>query len=239
MTLVIPFDEIGSRYDETFTDRAAQLALGQRIVDELPRGSRVLDHGCGSGVPTARQLADAGFDVVGVDESAVMLDLAMARVPEATFIRRDLRDLGPDLGSFDAVTSFLALLMLPRAQIPDVLRGLRTRLRSGGLLALGMVAGDLDGVEIPFLGVPVAVSAYPSDELAAVVADAGLTVDSFDEVTVGAENGRVERQQLVLARRHRTRTGRTPRGPTVLTARPLRFAPGPKTRGGFGSGPTA
>lgn len=198
---MIPFDEIGARYDEVFTDRAAQLAHGQQLIDLLPRGARVLDHGCGSGVPTTRQLADAGLEVVGVDESAVMLELAAARVPNATFARRDLRDLGPDLGSFDAVASFFALLMLPRADIPEVLRGLGARLNPGGLLALGMVAGDLDAVEIPFLGVPVAVSAYPYDELAGAVAAAGFTVETADEVDVAAEGGRVETQQFLLARR--------------------------------------
>ncbi len=131
-----------------------------------------------------------------------MLGLAAARVPEARFAHHDLRDLGADLGGFDAVTSFFALLMLPRTEIPDVLRSLGTRLRPGGLLALGMmVAGGLDGAEIAFLCVPLVVSAYPSDDLAAVVADAGFTVDSLDEVEVGAENGRVETQQFVLARR--------------------------------------
>lgn len=200
MTSVIPFDEIGARYDEAFTDRAAQLAHGQRLIDLLPRGARVLDHGCGSGVPTARQLADAELDVVGVDESAVMLELAAARVPQATFTRRDLRDLGADLGSFDAIASFFALLMLPRAEIPDVLRGLGARLNPGGLLVLGMVAGDLDAVEIPFLGVSIAVSAYPSDELASVVAGAGFTVETVDEIEVAAGAGRVETQQFVLAR---------------------------------------
>lgn len=200
MASVIPFDEIGARYDEAFTDRAAQLAHGQRLIDLLPRGARVLDHGCGSGEPTARQLADAGLEVVGVDESAVMLELAAARVPQATFTRRDLRDLDTDLGGFDAVASFFALLMLPRADIPDVLRGLGARLNPGGLLMLGMVAGDLDAVEIPFLGVSIAVSAYQSDELAGVVAGAGFTVETVDESEVAAEAGRVETQQFVLAR---------------------------------------
>ncbi len=89
--------------------------------------------------------------------------------------------------------------MLPRADIADALRGLGARLNPGGLLALGMVASDLDAVEIPFLGVPVAVSAYPSDELAGVVAAAGF--HHRDGLDVATEGGRVETQQFLLARR--------------------------------------
>jgi SAM-dependent methyltransferase len=45
---------------------------------------RVMDLGCGGGI-WARELADAGYQVVGVDISPAMIDLARRRVPEATF----------------------------------------------------------------------------------------------------------------------------------------------------------
>jgi trans-aconitate methyltransferase len=159
------FDRIGEAYEQAFNDREAQLGLGRALVAGLPCRARVLDHGCGAGLPTARQLADSGLEVLGVDESERMLRLARQRVPAARFEQRDLRELDPDLGTFDAVTSFFALLMLSQADIPRVLTGLAARMREGGLLALGMVAGDLDAVEIEFLGVPMAVSAYPTAEL--------------------------------------------------------------------------
>jgi len=194
------FDRIGETYEQAFSDREAQLGLGRALIAGLPSRARVLDHGCGAGLPTARQLADAGLEVLGVDESERMLRLARERVPAARFEQRDLRDLDPALGTFDAVTSFFALLMLPRADIPGVLTGLAARMREGGLLALGMVAGDLDAVEIEFLGVPIAVSAYPTAELSAVVAGAGFEVLQSDEVQVPGAGG-TETQQFLLARR--------------------------------------
>ena len=137
-----PFDLIGERYDESFVDRAAQLEAGEWLIEQLPAGARVLDHGCGSGSPTAVQLAKAGLTVTGVDESSRMLELAGQRAPTGEFLRRDLRELGPDLGQFDAVVSFFALLMLPRQDVVLVLRGLRERLRGPGLLVLAMVEGS-------------------------------------------------------------------------------------------------
>lgn len=44
----------------------------------------VVELGCGSGV-LARQLVDAGYDVLGVDLSPAMIELAQQRVPEAEF----------------------------------------------------------------------------------------------------------------------------------------------------------
>ncbi|MFC7617506.1 class I SAM-dependent methyltransferase [Actinokineospora soli] len=78
------FDLIGKRYDESFVERDTQIAEVDWLIAQLPQGARVLDLGCGSGLPTARQLLDAGMVVVGVDESRVMLDLAEEQAPAAT-----------------------------------------------------------------------------------------------------------------------------------------------------------
>jgi SAM-dependent methyltransferase len=193
------FDLIAERYDEAFTDRNAQLAAGRWLIENLPPGGRILDLGCGSGLPTAVQLAEAGFEVVGIDESGRMLDLARTRVPNATFLQRDIRDLD-DLGTFDAVVSFFSLLMLPRADIERVLVGARERLTSDGLLAIGMVYGDMDYLPICFLGASTFATCYPTDELVKVVSGAGFEVVDVGEVDVQAEPERVERQIFLRAK---------------------------------------
>ncbi|HEY4422195.1 MAG TPA: class I SAM-dependent methyltransferase [Pseudonocardia sp.] len=84
------FDRIGEAYEQAFSDREAQPGLGRALVAGLPSRARVLDHGCGAGLPTAGQLTDAGPEVLGVDESERMLRLARERVPAARFEQRDL-----------------------------------------------------------------------------------------------------------------------------------------------------
>ena len=191
---------IAERYDEAFTDRNAQLAAGRWLIDRLPPGARILDLGCGSGLPTAVQLADAGFEVVGTDESGRMLDLARNRVPGALFLQRDMRDVGEDLGMFDGVVSFFSLIMLPRADIVKVLAAVRERLTDEGLLAIGMVYGDMDYIPICFLGASTFATCYPTDQLVQVVTEAGFDVVDVDEVDVQAEPERVERQIFLRAK---------------------------------------
>ncbi|WP_435124686.1 MULTISPECIES: class I SAM-dependent DNA methyltransferase [Streptomycetaceae] len=174
------FDAIGDRYDEAFPHKDGQLTAGGWLIAELPAGSRVLDLGCGTGLPSARQFTDAGMRVTGVDLSAGMLARARANVPEAEFLQADIADLvegGPlALGSFAAVAAFFTLLMLPRAEIPGALTAIRDLLVPDGLLALGMVEADVDDVSIPFLGHSIRVSGYLKDELLGIVADAGFEV---------------------------------------------------------------
>jgi SAM-dependent methyltransferase len=173
------FDAIGTHYDDVFPHKDGQRDLTDRLLAELRPGAAVLDLGCGTGLPTARQLADAGCAVTGVDISPVMIDLARRNVPEATFEVRDAVDVA-GLGPFDAVVAYFSLLMLPRETIAGTLRDLRGVLVPGGLLALGMVEADFDDLEVPFLGRPVRVSGWPRAELRRVLTDAGFDVTAED-----------------------------------------------------------
>ncbi|MET9418895.1 class I SAM-dependent methyltransferase [Streptomyces klenkii] len=171
------FDAIGHRYDEAFPHKEGQLGAGAWLAAALPPGSRVLDVGCGTGLPTARQLSDAGHRVVGVDLSPGMLELARGNVPKAEFHLADLADLRDGrLGTFDGAAAFFSLLMLPRPEIPHALRMLHGLLRPGGLLALSMVEADVDDYAMPFLGNTIRVSGYLRDELRQVVGEAGFEV---------------------------------------------------------------
>ncbi|MFC0860684.1 class I SAM-dependent methyltransferase [Sphaerimonospora cavernae] len=177
------FNRIGSRYDEAFPYKEGQVAAGEWMIKQLQPGARVLDVGCGTGSPTARQFAEAGCEVVGIDISPVMLDLARQHVPVGTFLEMDVLDLNGSLGTFDAVTAFFSLLMLPRAEIGKALANLRAVLAPGGLLSLSMVEFDLDDVPFQFLGAPIRVTGYVRDELRAVVEGAGFTVLSENHVS--------------------------------------------------------
>ncbi|NUS15769.1 MAG: methyltransferase domain-containing protein [Streptomyces sp.] len=178
------FDAIGDRYDEAFPIKQSQLDAGSWLAAALPPGSRVLDLGCGTGLPTARQLVDAGHRVTGVDLSAGILDLAQRNVPEAEYVQADIAHLppGPPLepGTFAGVAAFFSLLMLRRAEIPPVLRAIHELLVPEGLLALAMVEADLDDVPIPFLGHMIRVSGYLRDDLRQIVTDAGYEVIKED-----------------------------------------------------------
>lgn len=170
------FDRIGEHYDEAFPHKEGQVAAGEWLLERLAPGSRVLDVGSGTGIPTARQLTDAGHQVVGVDISEEMLRLARRDVPEAEFHHLDIVDLDPSLGDFAAAVAFFSLLMLPRVEIPPVLAKINGLLRPGGYFLLSMVEADLDDTPIHFLGSPVRVTGYIRGELRDLVTAAGFEV---------------------------------------------------------------
>lgn len=199
------FDLIGDRYDEAFPHKEGQLAAGAWLAAELPPGSLVLDLGCGTGLPTARQLVDAGHRVVGTDLSPGMLKLARENVPGADFHRIDIADMErQDLGPFDGTAAFFSLLMLPQPEIPYALRMLHGQLREGGLLALGMVEADVNDFSIPFLGNTIRVSGYLREDLRRVVRDAGFEIVGEDAYAFAPASTEVppEIQLFLHCRRH-------------------------------------
>ena len=70
---------------ETLAKNAAPALLEMLRQGGIVHG-RVVDLGCGSGI-WARALCDAGYDVLGVDQSAAMLAIACKRVPNGEFRR--------------------------------------------------------------------------------------------------------------------------------------------------------
>ena len=123
------FDVIGARYSEAFADKPGQVEAVRWLIDHV-RGERlVLDVGCGSGLPSARQLSDAGCEVVGVDTSPVMLELARKNVPGGIFVEREMHDLAglhPRQGRFDGAVAFFSLLMLDRSGVGKALDAIRS-----------------------------------------------------------------------------------------------------------------
>lgn len=119
----------------------------------LAPGSRVLDIGCGAGVPIAQTLAQQGHAVTGVDISGEQIRLARANVPGGTFHHADIMTMDFAAGSFAAVVSFYAIFHLPRGEHPELLRRVHRWLRWGGyLLATVTQAAEAAYTEDDFFG---------------------------------------------------------------------------------------
>ncbi|WP_162908274.1 class I SAM-dependent DNA methyltransferase [Allorhizocola rhizosphaerae] len=176
------FDVIGEHYSEVFAEKPGQVEAGRWLIEHLRGEWVVLDVGCGTGVPTARQLADAGCTVVGVDSSPVMLEIARRNVPNAILFEREMHDLQglhPRQGRFDGAAAFFSLLMLDRVGVGKALDAIRGVLAAGAVLVIGMVEGDTDYLMRDFLGVPVPLTAYPRSELRDLLSRHGFTVDTL------------------------------------------------------------
>ena len=113
----------------------------------LAPGARVLDLGCGAGLPATRELADRGFAVLGLDFSAVQLARARRLVPAASLVRADMATVRLAPASLDAVVSFYALIHVPLADQQALFPRIRSWLRPGGYLLAIVGAQRWTGTE--------------------------------------------------------------------------------------------
>src|SRR5882724_5580432 len=129
------YNRIAAAYLSSRRRDSPDVALLDDFLIRLPPRARVLDAGCGAGVPIARQLATRA-NVVGVDFAEVQLGLARRHVPTGLWVCADLVALPFADASFDAVCSYYAVIHIPREQHAGVLEGFARVLRFGGLALL-------------------------------------------------------------------------------------------------------
>jgi cyclopropane fatty-acyl-phospholipid synthase-like methyltransferase len=101
------------------------------LLARLAKGSRVLDLGCGSGVPIAAALARE-HRVTGIDASPEQIRRARENVTSATFRLADAMSVEFPPESFDAVVAFYAIFHLPREEHEELFRRVEGWLAPGG-----------------------------------------------------------------------------------------------------------
>jgi len=165
-------DGRGSAGTDESTDQYA------RWVDDLAQllasRARVLDLGCGAGVPATKLLAERGFDVLGVDISAVQVERARRLVSGASFEQADMATWEHEPGTFDAVVSFYALIHVPIQDQRNLLPRIRRWLRPGGYLLAIVGFERWTGIE-EYLGAPMFWDHADRETYLAWLTEAGLT----------------------------------------------------------------
>jgi SAM-dependent methyltransferase len=132
--VVASYDADAATYDDHPYPAGAQHQFVERLVATCPPNGVVLDAPCGTGryFPL---VAAAGRRVVGVDQSAGMLEVARARGLAESLHRVGLQEL-PFEAVFDGVMTIDAMENVPPEEWPVVLANLRRALRPGGTLYL-------------------------------------------------------------------------------------------------------
>lgn len=99
---------------------------------KLPRGSRLLDGGCGLGEYTV-YYGMRGFGVTGLDLSRATVTRLKEKFPDYTFVVGDIRNTGFDTGIFDAYFSWGTFEHFEEG-MTDCFQEARRILKPGGLL---------------------------------------------------------------------------------------------------------
>jgi cyclopropane fatty-acyl-phospholipid synthase-like methyltransferase len=156
------YNQIADHYLSERTTDSADVGLLADFTELLAPGAKVLDAGCGAGIPITRLLAER-FDVIGVDFSAAQIELARQHVPNAKFFCEDLTDLHFPEDFVDGICSYYAIIHIRREGHRALLEKFHRMLNTGGVALLCLGAKHLiDDIDENFLGTRMYWSHYDS-----------------------------------------------------------------------------
>lgn len=98
----------------------------------LPPRARVLDLGCGAGIPISQFLTREGFDVVALDSSPEMIARYRANFPDVPVRCERVEEADFPAASFEAVVAWGVLFHLSEAGQRTVMEKVADWLRPGG-----------------------------------------------------------------------------------------------------------
>jgi cyclopropane fatty-acyl-phospholipid synthase-like methyltransferase len=176
------YDKVADDYEALEAPDAPwpRLERVRAFVADMPQNSRVLDIGCGNGLPATRELASR-HQVVGVDISPEQIARAKSNVPDARFICGDVRTVDLLGNSFDAIVALYLVDNVPSEDYPALFAKLARCLKPGGQLLLSAEPGHDPGQTYEWLGVRMFINTIPTDDLVELIEAAGLKVTSIDD----------------------------------------------------------
>jgi cyclopropane fatty-acyl-phospholipid synthase-like methyltransferase len=169
------YDAISDRFVE-WRDRIVddpRRAWREALTSRLGEGARILELGCGAGIPDAASLAER-FHVTGVDISEEQISRARRNVPDADFIQADFAALELEPGQFDAVAAFYSFNHVPRDLLAGLFEKIHLWLVPGGLLLASFGTSDTESWTGDWLGTTMFFSSFPPETTRRLLSETGF-----------------------------------------------------------------
>ncbi|KIM92155.1 hypothetical protein PILCRDRAFT_39524, partial [Piloderma croceum F 1598] len=169
-----------------------------KLLTLLTPGERVLELGCGAGVPCTQALINHGLNVTGVDISSAQIALAREHVPQATLVHADMMSLSFEPGTFDAIVAFYSFFHLPQEEQEMMVGKISRWLKKGGRLLFNSITDEGDQILEDWLGAKMFWSGLGVEGNINILKKNGLKVVE-DEVAVDVVEQEEETFHWVLA----------------------------------------
>lgn len=170
------YDAIAEQWDRQRTQLSPlEAEVLETVAGSLRPGSTVLDLGCGTGRPIASFFAAAGHRIIGVDQSAAMLEFAKQRLPGQQWVLSRIEDfVAPE--PVAAVIAWDSLFHIPRERHAAIFQRARAALVADGRFALTVGGSAHPAFTDTMFGQPFFYDSFPPAQVVAMLEAAGFRV---------------------------------------------------------------
>ncbi len=135
------YEDHAATWDEQRPRHLYERKWLDHFANTLPQSGSILDLGCGAGEPVSQYLIAHGFQITGIDFSQPMIDLAVTRFPEQTWLAQDMRSLKL-AQRFDGIISWDGFFHLSQSEQRLFLGKLPSLLNNSATLLFTIGTGD-------------------------------------------------------------------------------------------------
>ncbi|MFH1393752.1 MAG: class I SAM-dependent methyltransferase [Candidatus Micrarchaeota archaeon] len=166
------YDELAEKYLLTKDD--STIVFARALENQLKPGAKILDAGCGAGIPIAKYLS-GNFQVFGIDISSKQIELAKKHVPNGFFKKADFLESGFENEFFDGIICLYALIHVDRKRHLEILKEFYRLLKSPGYLLICMGLDEWEG-EQEYLGTKMFWSHFGREKNLELLKEAGFEI---------------------------------------------------------------
>lgn len=176
---------------ESEFNNLTQLAFLENKLNPLQK-KRILELGCGGGVPILKYFYDKSAEAWGIDFSGEMIKVAKKNLPEATFIHEDMVKSNLPTSYFDAIISFYSIFVLELNDQFKVFEKIFNALKVGGITYFSLLSEaatkqkEFNGL-LPFLGHQFFYAHTTPDKYKNKLENIGFNNINLEERSIGPE----------------------------------------------------
>lgn len=136
--------QASSVYDKIAKPYAKEFSKPSEYIDDflaqLHKNGKIFDVGCGVGVDSG-YMVSRGFEVIGIDLSKEMLNIARQKFPQIDFRQLDIRELDFPPQFLDGILASYSLIHIPKKDVPDLLKKFHRILKKDGAIYIALQEG--------------------------------------------------------------------------------------------------
>ncbi|MCK5298069.1 MAG: class I SAM-dependent methyltransferase [Candidatus Heimdallarchaeota archaeon] len=169
-------NKIAKKYLETILKNLEEMSFLQEFISLIKEKGKVLDIGCGVGLPYTKYLSDY-FEVIGIDISEVQIDRAKKNVPKAQFYVKDMTELDFPEATFDGIIAYYSIIHVPREEQYKLFVNLYRMLKPNGFAMFSLHStDDPEYINEEFFGATMYWSGFDAETNLKMLADIGFEI---------------------------------------------------------------